>query len=200
MSQVTYDFAGKVAIVTGAGGGIGRASALGFARAGRVGDGRRRERGRRRRDRRAHRGRGRHRARGAHRRRVERLRAGDGRAHDRGVRPPRLRAQQRRRRRRPARRGRHPGGGVGPRAGRDAARRLPVHEVRDPAPARRGWRDREHRVGCRARGVSGPGAVRVVEARRARTHEDGRARVRRPAASASTRCARAPCSRRWWRR
>ena len=34
MSQVTYDFAGKVAIVTGAGGGIGRASALGFARAG----------------------------------------------------------------------------------------------------------------------------------------------------------------------
>jgi len=34
MSQVTYDFAGNVAIVTGAGGGIGRASALGFARAG----------------------------------------------------------------------------------------------------------------------------------------------------------------------
>ena len=34
MSQVTYDFAGKVAIVTGAGGGIGRASAQGFARAG----------------------------------------------------------------------------------------------------------------------------------------------------------------------
>jgi NAD(P)-dependent dehydrogenase (short-subunit alcohol dehydrogenase family) len=34
MSQVTYDFSGKVAIVTGAGGGIGRASALQFARAG----------------------------------------------------------------------------------------------------------------------------------------------------------------------
>jgi NAD(P)-dependent dehydrogenase (short-subunit alcohol dehydrogenase family) len=34
MSQVTYDFRGKVAIVTGAGVGIGRASALGFARAG----------------------------------------------------------------------------------------------------------------------------------------------------------------------
>jgi len=34
MSQVTYDFSGKVAIVTGAAMGIGRASALGFARAG----------------------------------------------------------------------------------------------------------------------------------------------------------------------
>jgi NAD(P)-dependent dehydrogenase (short-subunit alcohol dehydrogenase family) len=34
MSQVTYDFAGKVALVTGAAGGIGRAAALGFARAG----------------------------------------------------------------------------------------------------------------------------------------------------------------------
>jgi NAD(P)-dependent dehydrogenase (short-subunit alcohol dehydrogenase family) len=34
MSQVTYDFSGKVAIVTGAAGGIGRASALGFARSG----------------------------------------------------------------------------------------------------------------------------------------------------------------------
>jgi NAD(P)-dependent dehydrogenase (short-subunit alcohol dehydrogenase family) len=34
MSEVTYDFSGKVAIVTGAGVGIGRASALGFARAG----------------------------------------------------------------------------------------------------------------------------------------------------------------------
>ena len=34
MSQVTYDFSGKVALVTGAAGGIGRASALGFARAG----------------------------------------------------------------------------------------------------------------------------------------------------------------------
>lgn len=34
MSQVTYDFAGRVALVTGAAGGIGRASALGFGRAG----------------------------------------------------------------------------------------------------------------------------------------------------------------------
>jgi len=34
VSQVTYDFDGKVAIVTGAAMGIGRASALGFARAG----------------------------------------------------------------------------------------------------------------------------------------------------------------------
>ena len=34
MSQVTYDFSGKVALVTGAAGGIGRAAALGFARAG----------------------------------------------------------------------------------------------------------------------------------------------------------------------
>jgi NAD(P)-dependent dehydrogenase (short-subunit alcohol dehydrogenase family) len=34
MSQVTYDFDGRVAIVTGAAGGIGRASALAFARAG----------------------------------------------------------------------------------------------------------------------------------------------------------------------
>ena len=34
MSQVTYDFHGRVAIVTGAAAGIGRASALGFARAG----------------------------------------------------------------------------------------------------------------------------------------------------------------------
>jgi NAD(P)-dependent dehydrogenase (short-subunit alcohol dehydrogenase family) len=34
MSQVTYDFTGRVALVTGAAGGIGRASALGFARAG----------------------------------------------------------------------------------------------------------------------------------------------------------------------
>jgi NAD(P)-dependent dehydrogenase (short-subunit alcohol dehydrogenase family) len=34
MSQVTYDFSGRVAIVTGAAMGIGRASALAFARAG----------------------------------------------------------------------------------------------------------------------------------------------------------------------
>jgi NAD(P)-dependent dehydrogenase (short-subunit alcohol dehydrogenase family) len=34
VSQVTYDFGGRVAIVTGAAAGIGRASALGFARAG----------------------------------------------------------------------------------------------------------------------------------------------------------------------
>ncbi len=34
MSQVTYDFRGRVAVVTGAAGGIGRASALGFGRAG----------------------------------------------------------------------------------------------------------------------------------------------------------------------
>ena len=34
MSQVTYDFGGRVAIVTGGAAGIGRASALAFARAG----------------------------------------------------------------------------------------------------------------------------------------------------------------------
>ena len=34
MSDVTYDFAGRVALVTGAAAGIGRASALAFARAG----------------------------------------------------------------------------------------------------------------------------------------------------------------------
>src|SRR5439155_1828679 len=34
MSQVSFDFGGRVAIVTGAAAGIGRASALGFARAG----------------------------------------------------------------------------------------------------------------------------------------------------------------------
>ena len=34
MSDVTYDFAGRVAVVTGAAAGIGRASALAFARAG----------------------------------------------------------------------------------------------------------------------------------------------------------------------
>jgi NAD(P)-dependent dehydrogenase (short-subunit alcohol dehydrogenase family) len=34
MSEVTYDFAGRVAIVTGAAAGIGRASAVAFARAG----------------------------------------------------------------------------------------------------------------------------------------------------------------------
>ncbi|MEI8001667.1 MAG: SDR family oxidoreductase [Actinomycetes bacterium] len=34
MSQVTYDFSGKVALVTGAAGGIGRASAIKFASAG----------------------------------------------------------------------------------------------------------------------------------------------------------------------
>ena len=34
MSQVSYDFDGRVAIITGAAAGIGRASALGFARAG----------------------------------------------------------------------------------------------------------------------------------------------------------------------
>ena len=34
MSQVTYDFSGRVALVTGAAAGIGRASAIAFARAG----------------------------------------------------------------------------------------------------------------------------------------------------------------------
>jgi NAD(P)-dependent dehydrogenase (short-subunit alcohol dehydrogenase family) len=34
VSQVTYDFGGRVALVTGASGGIGRAAAQGFARAG----------------------------------------------------------------------------------------------------------------------------------------------------------------------
>jgi NAD(P)-dependent dehydrogenase (short-subunit alcohol dehydrogenase family) len=34
MSQVTYDFSGRVAVVTGAAAGIGRASAIAFARAG----------------------------------------------------------------------------------------------------------------------------------------------------------------------
>ena len=34
MSQVAYDFSGRVALVTGAAAGIGRASAVAFARAG----------------------------------------------------------------------------------------------------------------------------------------------------------------------
>src|SRR4051794_17667685 len=67
---------------------------------------------------------------------------------------------------------------MGPRAGRDAARRVPVHEVRAAASARDRRRDREHRIGRGSRGLSRPVALRVVEARRARPHQVGRARIR----------------------
>src|ERR1700687_1310962 len=57
---------------------------------------------------------------------------------------------------------------------RQSSERLSVHEIRNPAdaPARR-WRDRQHVVGRRGHTRPGPSCIRSLEVRRGRTHEVG---------------------------
>ena len=166
---------GKVAVITGAATGIGRASALLFAAGGRARGAGRRARARA----------------GAHRRRTcarpaarwRRSRptsprpedcAAVGRGRRAGVRPPRRGAQQRRRRHDGRRRdGRdHHAGALGPGAGRQRARDLPGEPGGRAAHAGRRRRHRQHRLGVgvpRVRRAADP-RLRGVEGRRARAH------------------------------
>ena len=158
---------GKVCVITGAGGGMGREAAILFSEEGAsvcaadvnfaaaeetVARGRRRLR-----------------AAGRRRRRGERQGddGRDGRALRRHRRPLQQRRDLARRRRlRP----RHQRRVVGPRAGREHARRLPLLQARDPAPAAAGRRLGDQRGELRRDRRRGdqPDLVHGVEGRRAR--------------------------------
>lgn len=58
------------------------------------------------------------------------------------------------------------------------ARRISVHEVRNPAHSQAGWRDCQHRVGCRGQRLSGS-RLRRLEARRSRADAVGGTGIRR---------------------
>ena len=71
-------------------------------------------------------------------------------------------------------------GGVGPDHRHRPPRRLPVHEARDPADAQAGRRrDREHLLGRRGHRHQGQPRVHRREARRDRPHPGGGPRLRR---------------------
>ena len=142
------EFTGKVALVTGAAGGMGRATALGVRRGRRPGRRRRHRRRGWQADRRADPRSGRRGGVRAHRRVPGGRRRGGGRTAvdtygGSGLARPTWRRSRRRRDALADMRG----GRVRPIGRREPEVDLPVHEVRDPGDAQPGWRrDRQHRV------------------------------------------------------
>ena len=193
----TYDFPGQVALVTGAGSGMGLATAQAFAEAGAavvladINDQTLRAAtdeltsagpsGARRHLRRVRRGAGRR----------------PGRAHRRHLRPARLRVQQRRHPGPADRRRRRTGRDLRPRERDQPARRLGLHEARAAADARA--RQRRHRQLLLARR---PGRTAGRAAYHASKHgviglTKSAALEYAPAGSASTRSARGRSRPRW---
>ena len=172
-------FAGKVAFVTGAGSGIGRATALAFAREGAsvvVAD--ISDQGNQETARMIEELGGRALAVRCDVTAAEDVQAALNQAVER-VRASRLRLQQRRRRTEAQRDRRCHRGGMGPDHRHQPPRRVPVHEVRDPADAAaRGRRDREHLLRRRRQRLRTWSRLRRREARRDRPDQGRRPRLR----------------------